>query len=416
MPTSPNQRFAPPPLSRQMDLFAGMASAYAQADALTQDQLYGMLQVRGLVDAAALKRKEAVGVAQAPVAVTKRKIRWYQQDLRQRGLIERVPGLRGTWRATEKGRKASELTPATPRVAMIAFSTDLGVALWGACNDVFDGFTEDIGVCITSPPYPLRQPRAYGNVDEQQWVDWVCTCLEPIIRKLVRGGTLAINVSNDIFLKGTPARSTYVERFVLAMCDRFGLFKMDSLVWENPCKPPGPLQWASKSRQQLNVGYEPVLVFTNDPKAWRADNRRVLQPHTETHLRLQAQGGEGRQAVYGDGAYRIREGSFSSTTLGRIPRNVLRFRHNCPDQAPARRAAKERGLPMHGALMPLALADFLVRWLAAPDDLVAEPFGGWWTVPRAAEINGRPWISSEMMLEYATCGAERFVGCPGFER
>ena len=48
--------------------------------------------------------------------------------------------------------------------------------------------------------------------------------------------------------------------------------------------------------------------MTNDPLRCFADNRRVLLPHTDRHKKLIAGGGEKRDAVYNDGAYRLRAG------------------------------------------------------------------------------------------------------------
>lgn len=63
------------------------------------------------------------------------------------------------------------------------------------------------------------------------------------------------------------------------------------------------MQWASNTRQQLNVEYEVILWMTNDPLRCFADNRRVLEPHSERHLQLLAAGGEKRSTNHGDGAY-----------------------------------------------------------------------------------------------------------------
>lgn len=65
------------------------------------------------------------------------------------------------------------------------------------------------------------------------------------------------------------------------------------------------IYWASITRQHLNAGYEPVLIFCNDPVRCLADNRRVFQPHTEQHAKLIYRGGERRTATYGDGAYKL---------------------------------------------------------------------------------------------------------------
>ena len=175
------------------------------------------------------------------------------------------------------------------------------------------------------------------------------------------------------------------------------------------------MQWASRTRQQLNTGYEPVLWFTNDPKLCRSNNRRVLQPHTEEHLRLIARGGERRVAAYGDGAYRLYEGSFGNTTQGRIPKNVLQFGTSDRHKVQMRAAAAQQGLPAHGALMPLGLARFLVEFLTEPGDLVADHCAGWMTTGVAAEALGRRWICSELMGEHVIGAANAFRNAPGFE-
>ena len=73
-------------------------------------------------------------------------------------------------------------------------------------------------------------------------------------------------------------------------------------------------------------------------------------------------------------------------------------------------------MPVHGATMPLGLAKFLIQFLTTEgdDELVAEPFGGWNTTGLAAEMLGRPWVTTEIMREYVRGGAERFTGAQGF--
>jgi site-specific DNA-methyltransferase (cytosine-N4-specific) len=206
----------------------------------------------------------------------------------------------------------------------------------------------------------------------------------------------------------------YRERLMLALHDKLGLYKVDELVWVNKSKPPGPVQWASKHRFQLNVGWEPIYWLTNDPKRLRTDNRRVLQEHTERHLRLINGGGEQRDGTFSDGAYNIRAGRFGNPTPGRIPRNVLEYGHACGDQRQYKKAARAQGLPAHGAPMPLELAKFLVSFMSEPGELVVDPFGGSQTTAKAAQLLGRRWMTTEVMLEYVLGGANRFENEEGF--
>lgn len=388
--------------------------AVAEEGRLSNDILYRAAANRAGKPVMEFLSRQPIGRSGQTHSTAARRVRWHQQTLKGKGWLEPVPGRRGEWQLTSGARKA--LTPQQPRVVLVAYSTDLGVALWGSCADVFSSLDEPITLCLTSPPYPLAKPRAYGNVPLAAYVDWLCEQLEPIARHLVPGGTIALNVGNEVFDPGMPSRSTYRERLVIALCDRLGLHKMDELIWHNPTKPPGPVAWASKERMQLNVAWEPVYVFTNNPRACLADNRRVLEQHTVRHLRLIQQGGMQRSSVRNDGAYTLRPGSYGAPTSGRIPRNVLQFTQSAGDAdlKRARAKAQAAGLPVHGAAMPLGLADFLVRYLCPEGALVVDPFFGWGTTGPAAEANGRRWVGSELMGEYLVGSSFRFNRCAGF--
>jgi DNA modification methylase len=404
------------PLAQQLGLFDEVLRAYDGKDSVSNDDLYRSLCERGAIKNDALKLLQPVGQAGERHSLVRRKVRWYQQTLKRLGLIERVQ--RGVWRAvhrSEGGDTKDGLTPALPGVALVAFSTKLGVAIWADCRHVYSRIDEPIHLCLTSPPYCLSQPRAYGNPTQAQYVDFICESLDPIVRQLIPGGSICLNVSNDIFEPGSPARSLVRERLVIALHERLGLHKIDELIWANPSKAPGPVAWASKKRVQLNVGWEPVYWFTNDPHRLRSDNRRVLLPHTERHLKLIEKGGEQRSAEYGDGANKVRPGSFANPTVGRIPRNVITLGHRCAHQSPARVAARAAGFPVHGAAMPFALADLLVRLTTQEGDLVVDQFGGYLTTAEAAERNGRRWIATELNFEYLLPGSARFANCEGFE-
>jgi len=399
--------------SRQMSLFQSVADSFAQHEKLDTATLYQDVARRAGLDPQDVDRCEPIGQSGQRHSLIKRRVRWHQQTLKRMGLLERVH--RGVWQLTAEGHKRLALRRVAPRYVMLAFSTDLGVALWADCQTAFSRLDQPVSLVITSPPYPLRKPRAYGNPTESEYVDFLCRSLEPVILKLKPGGSMVLNLSNDIFLPGSPARSLYRERLTLALADRFGLYKMDEIPWSNPSKPPGPVQWASKRRVQLNVGWEPILWMTNDPNRVTADNRRVLQPHSDRHRRLMARGGEHNGRHSADGAYRVRPGrSYANPTIGRIPKNVLTLGHVCGSQNAYKASARALRLPVHGAPFPLALASFFIRFLTAEEDVVADPFAGSLTVGLAAELLGRAWIATDVIWEYLRGGATRFESLPGF--
>jgi DNA modification methylase len=401
-----------PAQSQQLNLFGPIMQLYRDGAPVSNDTLYEGLRKAKAIDAEDVRAP--VGKAGQIYSITKRRLRWYQQTLKALGLIERVPAARGVWRVTPKGK--NELTPAPAQVRMIGFSTELGVGLWADATDVFGRIAEPIHLLLTSPPYPLAQARAYGGPKQAEYVDFVCRLLEPVVANLVPGGSICLNVSNDIFIPGSPARSLYREHLILALHSRLGLFKLDQIIWEDRSKAPGPIAWASKERFHLNTAWEPCYWLTNDPSRLRSDNRRVLQPHSERQQRLIARGGEQRSTNYGDGANRLAPGAFGRQTAGAIPKNVLQFGHRCHSQNAMRKAAVAAGLPIHGATMPLSLARFLVEFLTEKGDLVVDTCAGWFTTAAAAEESGRRWIATERMLEYVLGASSRFESASGFRR
>lgn len=398
-------------MGAQIDMFHVHQAYTEQGGVLSNDQLYDAVADLTGVSSDELNARQAIGKAGTPRSTLKRKIRWYQQTLKAMGVLERVEGERGMWRLADKQGKLHE---APGVVSMVAYSTELGVAIWSSSNSVYRSLDQPIHLCITSPPYPLAVQRAYGNVGESQWVDFITESLEPIVEQLAPGGSIVVNISNDIFQSKSPARSLYVERMVLALNDRLGLSLMDRWPWINLSKPPGPTYWACVNRYQLCSGWEPIFWFTNDPSKVRSDNRRVLQAHTEKHRKFLAEGNT-RHAEYGDGAYRLRgPESYANQTPGRIPKNVITRGHRCSDTLAFRDAAKALGLPSHPAMFPTDIAEFAIKYLTVEGELVVDHFSGSNKVGLAAERLNRRWLVREKVLEYLRVQAEIFRHFSGF--
>lgn len=393
----------------QLDLFGSVLEAYtASVEPISNNNLYSLLQKQGF-NVAEAEHKEISGNVHN---LAKRQVRWIQQTLKDAGVIKRVE--RGVWEFLDKAPK-SDLHGVKPGFCLLGFSTRHGAAILGTCESFFSKFKAPIHLILTSPPYPLKTARKYGNVEEREYVDWLCRVIEPVIDNLAPGGSVAINLGNEIFLDKSPARSMYVERLVLALNERFGLWKMDNLIWENPTRPPGPCQWASKNRVQLNATYENVIWMCNDPEKCFADNRRVLLPHSEQHMKFMLAGGSKTYRSNADGSHRVYPGAYGNITQGKIPRNVLHMAHRCADQLAYKKNCKSLNIVPHGAPMPLRLAEFLIAYLTEVGQTVVDPFAGSFTVPKAAEILNRLWFATEMMYEYVLASGSRFDKLDGYK-
>lgn len=232
-------------------------------DAVHTQDLYREVARRTRLPSDVLDRKAPVGTASQQHNLAQRTARWAQQSLKKAGLITRVDGSRGMWRLTSEGRHTLRRIERTH--ALVAFSTRLGAAMWCDARAPLPGMGQKITLLLTSPPYALAngKKRAYGNPSRPEWIDFICEVIEQVLPHLAVGGNVALNIGTDLFEPGSPARSLLPERLAIALEERLGLSKMDTIIWHNPSKPPGPIQWASKTRQQLNCAYEQVHVKVN---------------------------------------------------------------------------------------------------------------------------------------------------------
>ncbi|MBN2574254.1 MAG: hypothetical protein JXP73_06795 [Deltaproteobacteria bacterium] len=88
-----------------------------------------------------------------------------------------------------------------------AFSTDIGAAYCGDALDLLRSLPdESVSLVLTSPPYALHFKKAYGNVDQDEYVDWLLGFV-PEIRRVTRGdGSFVLNLGGS-WRKGSPTRS-----------------------------------------------------------------------------------------------------------------------------------------------------------------------------------------------------------------
>lgn len=363
--------------------------------------------------------KAPIGKEQVEHNLFHRKVRYIQASLKQQKLLRRVR--RNVWEYTGNGE--GELHAIKQGKCVLAMSTQLGLCIWSRSETVFnDVIDEPISLVLTSPPYPLRIARAYGNPASQEYTDFICRILEPLISRLAEGGSIALNVGNDIFQEGSPARTTYIERLIIALEDRFGLHLMDRLIWSSN-KEQKPQEWVVKRPIQLATAYEPVIWMCNNPLSAFSNNNRALLPHSKEHKRFIAQGGQRNDSGNKEQNNMKRAGtSYKNVTPGKKPLNVIRLNddlsesnlftvgNNCTTGRYTILSALNLGIASHGAKMPYTLADFLIRFLTEPGQLVVDPMAGTLTTASAAENNGRRWVCTEMVWEYIRQSFVRFIG------
>lgn len=390
----------------QLNLFGEVRKVYQAADGeVGQDELYA--KVAKAVGIDVNECVESIGNAQQKCNTFKRAVRWCQQSLKDKRLIERVG--RAKWRAI--GRSKEQLIAIEQGKSILAVSTKLGLAICAKAETVFDQgiIDEDIHLVLTSLPYPLNNPRLYGGPScEREWVDFVMGVLEPLSKRLADGASLVLNVGVDCFVKGEPTRKLHIERLVLAL-DDCNLKLIDRVIWESN-KIPSPYYFACKEKKLLLSGYEMCLWLTNNPKRLMSNNQRVLKPHSKKHVDWVEKGGNRKVYRSGDGANDKRVGAFSTLSAGKIPTNVINIPNTCARNRKVNKYADSIGVVRHGAKFPIALAKFWIEFLTEEGQLVVDPMAGTLCTGDAAEQLNRRWVNVDYVWDYIRQGFVCFSG------
>ncbi|MFK5950424.1 MAG: DNA methyltransferase [Methylococcales bacterium] len=357
---------------------------------------------RGISENEVLKKVSAG--KRGEVSGFKRKIRWIQQTLKQQGLA--VPVKRGSWSVTLKGKNA--LNKIKSGHLSIAFTTELGVALWGDCRDLPKLFKNEIDLIVTSPPYKLQQEREYGNVKgERAYLDWFLSRADEWLQ-LMRTPSSSIVVNlGDIWNPQEASLSLYKEKLLLELHEKLGLKLCQRFEWLNPAKPAAPIDYVARKRIRVKPSLETIWWLSLEPNNVNADNRRVLEDYLESTKKLIANGGM-KETAYRPSGHRVRAGSFSEDQGGRIPHNLI---VSGPEGANSHycRSCRDNGIPIHPARFPLALPRFFINMLISDkEQMTADPFFGGGMTGQAAELNGSRWVGTEQVLEYLMGAKHRF--------
>ncbi|MEI6343004.1 MAG: site-specific DNA-methyltransferase [Verrucomicrobiota bacterium] len=260
---------------------------------------------------------------------------------------------------------------------------------------------DSVDLVVTSPPYALHFKKEYGNPDQQDYTAWFLPFAAEIKRIIKPSGSFVLNLGGA-WQPGTPTRSLYHYRTLLALTDQVGFALAQEFFWFNPAKMPAPAEWVNVRRIRVKDSVEYIFWLVKDAMA-NADNRRVLQPYSEDMKRLIKRGV--KQTVRPSG--HVINGTFASDKGGSIPSNLIQCGNNESNSSYIRKS-KAQGTKVHPARYPAELPRFFIEFLTQPGDYVLDPFAGSNTTGYVAEALGRRWTSIEIRDDYAAESRLRF--------
>lgn len=263
-----------------------------------------------------------------------------------------------------------------------------------------------VDLVMTSPPFALLRKKAYGNYDQDEYVDWLIS-FGPLVKRVLKDtGSFVVDLGGA-YQRGIPVRSLYNFRVLLRMCDECGFHLAEEFFWHNPAKLPSPIEWVNKRKIRAKDSVNTVwwLSKTEWPKA---NVSNVLAPYSDRMKKLIEDPKKFYTAKNRPSGHDIGEG-FGKDNGGAIPSNLLQF-PNTESNSSHIRLCKEFGFAPHPARFPKSIPSFFIRMLTDPGDLVVDIFGGSNTTGEAAEALGRQWLYLECDSDYAIASAFRFMG------
>jgi site-specific DNA-methyltransferase (cytosine-N4-specific) len=262
-----------------------------------------------------------------------------------------------------------------------------------------------IDLIVTSPPFALLRQKAYGNLEQAEYVDWLAS-FGPLVHRVLKDtGSFVLDLGSA-YQRGAPVRSLCNFRVLLRLCDEHGFFLAEEFFWHNPAKLPSPIEWVNKRRIRAKDSVNTIwwLSKSREPKA---DVSKVLVPYSARMRRLLEDPERRIQPKWRPSGHEISM-NFSSDNGGAIPCNLLSYA-NTESNSSYLRLCRSRGLAAHPARFPKALPEFFIKFLTDPGDLVLDFFAGSNTTGFAAEMLGRRWLGVESNWDYAVTSAFRFM-------
>jgi len=263
---------------------------------------------------------------------------------------------------------------------------------------------DSIALVMTSPPFPLRRQKAYGNVPADQYLDWFLPFAEQIHRVLRQDGSFVFELGGA-WNPGKGTRSLFTYELILRLGKLFHLAQ--DFYWFNPSKLPTPVEWVTKRRTRVKDAVT-MLWWLSKTEEPQADNRQVLKPYSRSMRRLLR---DGYDTAKRPSQHDISP-HFRKDNGGAIPPNLLAIPNTCSSDEYFNRC-REAALPIHPARFVPGVPEFFIRFLTRPRQLVLDPFAGSNVTGQVAESLQRRWISVEISGDYVAGSRLRFTSARG---
>ena len=276
---------------------------------------------------------------------------------------------------------------------MSNYKTKFGECICGDSKSLINELENNsVDLFITSPPYPLINPKEYGNESQDSYNDWLLEFVKLMIPKLKSTGSIVIDFGTS-YLKNKPSYNIYSFELLVRMVKELNLNLCQPFYWYNPSRLPYPSMYVCrrKIRAKDNINNLWWLSPNENPKA---DTTKVLKPYSKSMKKFF------RKKQPKDTSFQKNKGA--------LPSNLLEIA-NADNKSQYLQACRSLDMKYHPARFPTALPEFFVKFLTDENDLVVDIFGGSNTTGYVCETLKRRWKTFEMNHDYVATSAFRFI-------
>lgn len=289
----------------------------------------------------------------------------------------------------------------------LAYQTRKGRAYHGNSLELLDSLEDNsINLVMTSPPFDLLRQKSYGNLNGDEYIEWLTQFARKIKDKLTEDGSFVLDLGGA-YQRGVPVRNLYNYKVLIKFVEELGFHLAEEFFWYNSSKLPSPIEWVNKRKIRAKDSVNTVWWFSKSefPKA---DVTKVLTPYSDRMQKLLDSKKKYYDPKERPSGHNISEG-FNKDNGGAIPSNLLQI-PNSESNSQYLRYCKAVGVKGHPARFPGKLPEFFIKYLTEPDDVVLDIFGGSNTTGEIAENLDRQWLYCDLDREFVAASVFRFAG------
>jgi len=297
-----------------------------------------------------------------------------------------------------------------PKQRWRRYHTPNGICINEDCEKVIQkyllpNYTGKIQLILTSPPFPLKRAKKYGNKIGMEYLEWLCNIGRLMKPLLTETGSIVIEIGNA-WNPAEPTYSTLPIETLLAFKNQCDLYLCQEFIYYNPARLPGPIEWVNKQRIRVKDSFTHIWWLASTPYPY-SNNQEVLEAYSKQMKKLIKSG------KYNSGLrpseHIISDSAFSVDNGGAIPSNVIIAANTVSSDVYIRKC-RESGLDIHPARMAPAIPEFFIKFLTKKGDIVFDCFSGSNTTGAVAEKLDRLWIATELDRTYYEGSKKRFGG------